>query len=246
MDYSPSPYQLPHKPWIDRLQAFFEVLLLSGIVSSFLASLIFAALNRKKMDLMAASAMSLSAFILLESAITFLILLVILKAHRETLSGLGLRWIRWKSNFYIGLVCAPFLLIVNGFIALIFRNFLPDYYLEQNPLMESIRTPLQLGLFIVTALIAGGIKEELQRAFIIRRFSRYLGGAGLGLLIWSFAFGAGHFVQGAQGIVTATIYGLIFGLLYLIRGSLVGPIVAHGAYDTLALLLFWFCSNKHS
>jgi uncharacterized protein len=246
MDYSPSPYQLPHKPWIDRLLAFFEVLMLSGIISSVLASLIFTSLYRKNTDLMAANAKVLSAFILLESAFTFLFLLVILKAHSETISSLGLRWIRWKSNFFIGLAFAPFLLIINAFVAVIFRNFLPDYYLEKNPLTESIQTPLQLGLFIVTALIAGGIKEELQRAFIIRRFGRYLGGAGLGLLIWSFAFGAGHYVQGVQGIVTATIYGLIFGLLYLIRGSLIGPIVAHGAYDTLALLLFWFFSNKNS
>jgi membrane protease YdiL (CAAX protease family) len=245
MDYSPYPYQLPQKPWIDRLLAFFEVLMLSGIISSVLASLIFAGLYRKNADLMTANAKILTAFILLESALTFLFLLIILKAHGETISGLGLRWIRWKSNFLIGLACAPFLLIINAFIALIFRNFLPDYYLETNPLTESIQTPLQLCLFIFTALIAGGIKEELQRAFIIRRFSRYLGGAGLGLLLWSFAFGAGHYVQGVQGIVTATIYGLIFGLLYLIRGSLIGPMVAHGAYDTLALLLFWFFSSKH-
>jgi membrane protease YdiL (CAAX protease family) len=245
MDYSSSSYQLPYKPWIDRLLAFFEVLMLSGIISSVLASLIFAGLYRKNTDLIAANAKILVSFILLESALTFLFLFVILKAHRETISGLGLRWIHWKSNFFIGLAVAPCLLLINAFIALIFRNFLPNYYLEKNPLTEGIQTPFQLGLFILAALIAGGIKEELQRAFIIRRFRRYLGGAGLGLLLWSFAFGAGHYVQGVQGIVTATIYGLIFGLLYLIRGSLIGPIVAHGTYDTLALLLFWVFSGKH-
>jgi membrane protease YdiL (CAAX protease family) len=41
----------------------------------------------------------------------------------------------------------------------------------------------------------------------------------------------------------ATLFGLVFGLLYLMRGSLVAPMVAHGAYDTAALLLYWFAGR---
>jgi membrane protease YdiL (CAAX protease family) len=243
MDYSPSPYELPYKPWIDRLLAFLEVFFLSGIVSSIFAALIFAALYRKNIDLTSADTNILSVFLLLESAITFLFLLVILKVHRETISGLGLYWIRWKANFFIGLSLVPFLLIVNLVVAAIFKVFLPKYYLEQNPLMDTIQTPFQLGLFIFVSITAGALKEELQRAFILRRFERYLGGAGLGLLLWSFAFGAGHYVQGVQGIVTTTILGFAFGLIYLLRGSLIGPIVAHAVYNTLALLFYWFAGR---
>jgi uncharacterized protein len=112
--------------------------------------------------------------------------------------------------------------------------------LETNPLIEIIRTPQQLGLFIFSALIAGGIKEELQRAFILSRFRKYLGGSLAGLILWSLAFGAGHYAQGVQGIVVASIFGFIFGMIYLISGSLVAPIVAHSIYDTLALLGYWY------
>jgi membrane protease YdiL (CAAX protease family) len=93
-------------------------------------------------------------------------------------------------------------------------------------------------------LIAGGIKEELQRAFILTRFREHLGGAGLGLLLWSIGFGAGHYVQGIQGVVIATIYGLIFGIVYILSRSLIAPIIAHSAYDTVVLLAYWFLDGR--
>jgi membrane protease YdiL (CAAX protease family) len=111
--------------------------------------------------------------------------------------------------------------------------------------VEIIQTPQQLALFIFSALVAGGIKEELQRAFILNRFRRYLGGAWVGLVIWSLAFGAGHYVQGVQGIVIASLYGFVFGITYILSGSLLAPIVAHSVYDTLALLAYWFVTKSN-
>ena len=151
--------------------------------------------------------------------------------------------IRWKSDFLLGIGLAFLLLVINFGVAFIFQQYLPKYSLQKNPLTEIIQTPQQLALFIFAALIAGGIKEEIQRAFILNRFGRYLGGAGLGLILWSLAFGAGHYVQGVQGITIATIYGFLFGVIYLLRGSLTAPIVAHSAYDTMALLAYWFAKN---
>jgi len=234
----------PPTPWADRLQAFFEILLVSGLISSFLAALIFSAFHGKRVDLLAMDATIVSVFILMEAGITFLLLVVILKAHRETICSLGLLWNRWKSYLLWGLGLVPFFFVINAIVAIAFQTYLPQYYIEQNPLTEMIQTPQQLALFIFAALVAGGIKEELQRAFILNRFRCYLGGAWLGLVLWSLAFGAAHYVQGVQGITIATLYGFIFGLLYLLTGSLIAPIVAHGAYDTLALLAYWFLSGK--
>jgi membrane protease YdiL (CAAX protease family) len=62
-------------------------------------------------------------------------------------------------------------------------------------------------------------------------------------VIWSLAFGAGHYVQGVPGIVIASLYGFIFGTIYLLSGSLIAPIVAHGVYDSLAILAYWFFSR---
>jgi membrane protease YdiL (CAAX protease family) len=243
MDDSPLPEYKPRTHLTDRLLALFEVLLLSGLVSSSLALLPFSAVQRKRAQILTSDAQTLSAFLLLEAAITIAMMLAILKAHRETFGSLGLRGNHWKTNASLGLALVPFLFLINALVLLVFRTYLPGYYLERNPLTEIIHTPQQLALFIFSALIAGGVKEELQRAFVLNRFGRYLGGAGLGLVLWSFAFGAGHYLQGVQGIAIATIFGFIFGGTYLLSGSLIAPMIAHGTYDTLALLAYWFFSR---
>jgi membrane protease YdiL (CAAX protease family) len=228
----------------EKIQAIFEILLLSGILSSTLSGLVFFGMRGKSTATPLNDARIFSLFILLESFITFGLLALILKARHESVFSLGFRWDRWKSHCILGLTLVPFFFLINGLIALIFKVYLPKYFLEENPLTELIRTPQQLVLIIFSALIGGGIKEELQRAFILTRFRLYLGGAGIGLALWSIGFGIGHYVQGVQGIVVATIYGFIFGIAYLMSGSLIAPIVAHSAYDTLVLLAYWFLSGR--
>ena len=244
MEYSPLPVELPRKSWIDRLQAAFEILLLSGLVSGFLAALVLPLFHIRSTELLLKDIRILSIYLLLESVIAILILAAILKLHGEAIRGLGFRWEHWKRNSLIGLALVPFLFLANAVVAFLFKVYLPKYYLERNPLVENLHTPQQLALFIFSALIAGGIKEEIQRAFILNRFRSYLGGAGTGLLLWSLAFGAGHYVQGAQGIVIASLYGFLFGGIYLLSGSLIAPIAAHGAYDALAILAYYFFSDK--
>ena len=244
MNYSPPNLELPRKNWVDRVQALFEVLLICGLISSLLAGLLFYGFQGKGAMDPLSGATAFSIFLLLESAITLLFLVMILKFHRETIFSFGLHWERWKSQLLIGLAIVPFLFLINAVVAFFFRVYLPQYYIEKNPLTDLIHTPQQLALIIFSALIAGGIKEELQRAFILTRFRACVGGAGLGLVLWSIGFGAGHYVQGVQGVVIAAIYGLIFGIVYLLSGSLIAPIIAHGAYDTIALLAYWFAYGR--
>jgi membrane protease YdiL (CAAX protease family) len=243
MEYSPFPEEIRRNPWIDRLIALLEVLLMSGLLSGFLAAVPFSVFQIGNMALLLKDAKFISIYLLLESCITFLILAVILRAHRETIASLGLRWKNWSRNFALGLALVPFLFLIDAIVALAFKLYLPKYYMEQNPLTEMIRTPQQLALFILAALLAGGIKEELQRAFILNRFRSYLGGSAVGLVLWSVAFGAGHYIQGAQGIVIAVFYGFIFGIAYILSGSLIAPMIAHGLYDSLVLLAYWFFSR---
>ena len=234
--------QPPPKTWVDRVQAFFEVMLLAGLISSLLASLPFS-MSAAGRESLLANIRVLSGYILLESGFTFLLLFLIMKAHRETLRDFGLSWQHWRSNAVWGLAIVPVLFFLNLIITLLFQIFFPSYFMDRNPLIDLIQTPQDLGIFVGTALIAGGIKEELQRAFILRRFRSHLGGAGLGLILWSTVFGLGHYVQGAQGMIAAALFGLMFGIAYLARGSLIVPVIAHGAYDTVALLGSWFFSS---
>jgi membrane protease YdiL (CAAX protease family) len=45
-------------------------------------------------------------------------------------------------------------------------------------------------------------------------------------------------------MTVAVIYGFAFGAIYLLRKSLIAPMAAHGAYNTLVLLLYWFTGRS--
>jgi len=86
-------------------------------------------------------------------------------------------------------------------------------------------------MFAVIAIIAGGLREEVQRAFLLQRFSRYLGGPIVGLIVVSVGFGAGHYLQGWDAAIATGLLGLTWGILFLRRGSAVLPIVSHAGYN---------------
>jgi membrane protease YdiL (CAAX protease family) len=233
----PAP-ETPKAKSLERAQALLEVLLISGIATGLLASLPFA-LRSGHRGMLPQRAESLTAYILLDAVLTLLLLAFLLRAHHETLADIGGRWHKWRSDVMVAIALVPVLFLTGAGVTLAFRLFLPSYLMVRNPLMDVIKTPRDLALFLLSALLAGGVKEELQRAFVLTRFSRHLGGAGAGLILWSVAFGAGHYLQGAQGIVTATVFGLLLGAAYLARGGVVTPMVAHALYDVLALAAYW-------
>src|SRR5690606_29934179 len=75
--------------------------------------------------------------------------------------------------------------------------------------------------------LAGGVREELQRAFLLGRFRRDLGGPAVGLLITTIGFGVGHLLQGWDAVIVTGLLGLFWGVVYLRRGSTIAPMVSH-------------------
>jgi membrane protease YdiL (CAAX protease family) len=82
---------------------------------------------------------------------------------------------------------------------------------ETNPLEEMATGGLMnAAAFGVVGILAGGVREELQRAFMLRRFE-YFGGDKVGVVVLSIAFGLGHVVQGWDAAVTTGALGLCVG-----------------------------------
>jgi membrane protease YdiL (CAAX protease family) len=109
---------------------------------------------------------------------------------------------------------------------------------EHNPLQDLMRTPGKALMFAGLVVVAGGIREELQRAFLLRRFERSLGGAKVGIVVASLAFGAGHFMQGVDAVIATALLGAFWGVVYLRRRSVVAPMVSHSGFDLLQVLQF--------
>jgi membrane protease YdiL (CAAX protease family) len=109
---------------------------------------------------------------------------------------------------------------------------------EHNPLQELIRTPRDASLFALVVVVAGGVREEVQRAFLLHRFETWLGGGVVGVIVTSAAFGAGHLLQGVDAAIATGLLGAFWGIVYLRRRSIVAPLVSHAGFDLLQIAQF--------
>jgi membrane protease YdiL (CAAX protease family) len=99
-----------------------------------------------------------------------------------------------------------------------------------------MRTPIEATIFAVVVVLAGGVREELQRAFILHRFRQRLGGAGVGLAVFSLFFGALHVTEGIDAAIAVGVLGLFWGIVYIRRGSAILPLVNHAGFDLVQVL----------
>jgi membrane protease YdiL (CAAX protease family) len=130
------------------------------------------------------------------------------------------------------------LVIGIGILATIQRYAPSLHTVERNPLEALIRTPRDIWLFAVVVVVAGGFREELQRAFLLHRFEWWLGGAPFGVLAASVAFGAGHLIQGIDAAIATGALGAFWGVIYLRRRSIVAPVVSHSGFNLLQIAQF--------
>ena len=99
-------------------------------------------------------------------------------------------------------------------------------------------------LFLV--IVGGGFGEEtVYRGFLFERLGKLLGTSTRAkiaiVLITTAVFASGHWWdQGLPGVEQAVFTGLVFGGIYALRGQLFMLMVAHAAFDVVAVaLIYW-------
>ena len=87
--------------------------------------------------------------------------------------------------------------------------------------------------WVFVAITAGICEEIIFRGFLLRYLHvlPWTLNLTLALLISSVIFGFHHLYQGAGGVAGTAIVGVLFGLLFLLTGSLLLPIIFHGVID---------------
>ena len=137
----------------------------------------------------------------------------------------------------LGILLLPLIVALVFAVLVAIQGLMPGLRnVPENPLGALTGTPLGLAGFLVVAIVAGGLREELQRAFLLHRFERHLGGAWVGVLVTSAAFGLGHTLQGWDAAIATGVLGLIWALVYLRRRSVVAGVVSHALFNCAELL----------
>jgi membrane protease YdiL (CAAX protease family) len=89
----------------------------------------------------------------------------------------------------------------------------------------------QRALFVAVALTAGLCEEFLYRGWLLSLIGDALRSVWAGLILSSILFGVAHAYQGRNGMVSSSVLGIVFGLVFIASGSLLPGQVLHTVID---------------
>jgi membrane protease YdiL (CAAX protease family) len=237
MDPAPPPDPTP-APTLTRATALLEVLLCSGLptqvaVISFLQVFGVGAQDAAgRLSLVFVMTLSLVDALLVVGLVLFF-----LRAHHERPSEVLVSRRPVGREAALGLALIPVVLVIVIIVLSTIRAVAPWLRnMPRNPFEDLLTSDLNRLLFGVVVIVAGGLREEIQRAFILHRFEQRLGGAVFGLGLFSLAFGLYHLSQGYDVAIATGTLGFFWGAVYLWRRSVVAPAVSHAGFNVLEIL----------
>jgi membrane protease YdiL (CAAX protease family) len=177
---------------------------------------------------------------LIDTVLLLCLICVFIRSHNERIRDvlLGTRRIVREAELGVPLTIGALVLAVVIIGAI--RLFAPSLHnLAENPLEALIKRPPDAWLFAIVVVIAGGVREEIQRAFILHRFDVWLGGPIVGLIVSSVGFGLGHGLQGNDVTVATGMLGLYWGIVYVRRRSCIAPMVSHSGFNLIEVLQYF-------
>jgi len=169
---------------------------------------------------------------LLDTALVAILIRVFLSLSGETSRGVLLGRRPSLGEALRGLALVPVVFFGVPLLVSLLRAIAPSLHtVTESPLEAYMDTPFDAAIFFVVAVLGGGVREELQRGFILHRFRQRLGGIWVGLALFSLLFGALHYDQGLDVALAIGALGVLLGLMYIRRGSVVMPMATHAGFN---------------
>lgn len=108
-------------------------------------------------------------------------------------------------------------------------------------------TPAGAGQLVLAALLVGVVaicEETIFRGYLILRLKPLTGSTAAAVVLSTALFASGHGYEGAAGVSTVFVLGLVLAIVYVWRKSLVAPAVIHFLQDFLSLVLLPLMLHK--
>jgi len=218
---------------LDRAAAAFEVILCSGFPTQLIVIAVLAALGMRPQTVGGElSARFIYALTLTDTVLVVALVHFFFRVRGESMAAELFGGRPAGREALLGLAIIPASFIVVVFVLLALQLVAPSLHnVAHNPLADLARTRLQAAVFALVVMVAGGVREEIQRGFVLRRFEDYLGGGGIGLIVFSVMFGLGHLEQGHDVALATGVLGAFWGALFLARRSILGPMIGHAGFN---------------
>jgi membrane protease YdiL (CAAX protease family) len=95
----------------------------------------------------------------------------------------------------------------------------------------------QFVLATILVIVVAIAEETIFRGYLILRFESIARSPLSAILLSSLIFSLGHGYEGEVGVITVGLIGVIFGVVYVWRRSLVAPVTMHFLQDFLGIVL---------
>jgi CAAX protease family protein len=232
----------PRSTFHERLVALLEVLICSDFPTQLALAATFSALGYRPYGPSGQLQIAYVVGVSLVDAILLITLIVVfLHAHGERPRDVFLGKRRIVDEIAYGLLLTVVVLAAAIAVLLTVRYLAPSLRtVSQNPMEGLLTSGRDAWLFALVVIVAGGIREEIQRAFLLHRFEVWLGGGTVGVIVTSAAFGVGHLLQGSDAAVVTGLLGAFWAVVYLRRRSAVAPMVSHAGFDLVQIAQFVF------
>jgi membrane protease YdiL (CAAX protease family) len=232
---------------LSRLRALTEVVLCSGYPTQIaIAAVLFGGLHFGPSPDGHLTPQYIVVLLALDTALLLGLMWAFLRRSGERPRDVFVGWRRPADEAKLGLLTVPPILVLIAAIQLVLRVVAPSLHnVPTSPFAGLMDSPWTLAGFLIVLIVAGGVREELQRAFLLRRFEEHLGGAGVGLVITSLAFGLGHTLQGWDAALGTAILGAFWGVMYLARRSTVGTITSHAIFNTIQAVMGYLVTTTN-
>lgn len=223
---------------IPRWLAIVEVIAVSGIPTGLVVAVVIVLLtNIQPFDDGGMTLEFLATVMLLDTALIALLIRVFLELAGEDSRTVFIGRRPVWGEMWRGLALVPVMFAGVTVVVLGLRAFMPWLNtVTVSPLEQYMKTPLDASIFLVVVVLGGGVREELQRAFILHRFDQALGGVKVGLLAFSLVFGLLHVDQGIDVAIAIGLLGLFWGVLYMKRRSAVMGMTNHAGFNALQVV----------
>lgn len=175
---------------------------------------------------------------LADTAIVVGLMLWFLKSNGQTPASLWLGQRPVFPEIVTGILASPLVFLGVGLLLLAIQRLAPWLHdVPDNPLQSMARGSLMNAVVLgIVAVMAGAVREELQRAFLLDRFEQHVGPVWVGVVLLSVIFGLGHLLQGRDAAIATGTLGACWAALYVKRRSIVVALVSHAVFNSLEVI----------